>query len=194
MGLMAGVAAATWSFTGQRDKELDLLYAGREYRLAIERYRQAHATSPQPWPPSLEALLEDGDRLAPRRYLRRRYFDPITGSDTWGLVRTPQGGITGVYSLSERAPVRTVAVHPDEPIDFGAARTYRDWVFSAAPSAANRSSSAGGAGSSASAPSPGEGPQEAVTPGAVPGWNYDRDGEPPPRAIAPRPVPTDGGG
>ena len=65
--------ATTWSFTSQRDKEQDLLYVGREYRLAILHYRQAHATRPQPYPTSLDQLLDDGDRLAPRRHLRRRY-------------------------------------------------------------------------------------------------------------------------
>ncbi len=194
MGLMAAAAASTWSFTGQREKELALLYAGREYRLAIERFRAAHATQAQPYPTSLAALLGDESRLETRRFIRRLYFDPITGNDTWGLERNAKGGITGVYSLSERVPLRSVTVYADETIAFGDARSYRDWVFSATPKV-------GGAGTggpvseptrSASTPAPGEGPQQAVNPGAVPGWNYDRDGEPPPKWPTPRPQPAPG--
>jgi len=173
MALMATAAATTWSFTSQRDKEQDLLYVGREYRLAILHYRQAHATRPQPYPTSLEQLLDDGDRLAPRRHLRRLYFDPMTGSPQWGLEHNAQGGITGVYSLSGRRPVRTASTYPDETIDFGAARSYRDWVFSALDHGST-------------GPTTGRAPQPApdddtrpLTPGKIPGWNYDRDGEPP---------------
>jgi type II secretory pathway pseudopilin PulG len=190
MGLMAAAAATTWSLTGQREKELDLLYVGREYRLAIERYRTAHGNEAQPYPTSLAALLGDERRQEARRFLRRLYFDPITGSDTWGLERNAQGGITGVYSLSERVPVRTASVYADETIAFGSARSYRDWVFTATP----RTGTAGAAppAPSASAVVPGEGPQQAVTPGGIPGWNYDRDGEPPPKWTTPRPQPVPG--
>jgi type II secretory pathway pseudopilin PulG len=196
MGLMAAAAAATWSFTGQREKELDLLYVGREYRIAIERYRAAHATEPQPFPTALAALLGDDHRLAPRRFIRHLYFDPITGSDAWGLERNAKGGITGVYSLSERVPVRTVPVYADETIAFGDARSYRDWVFTATPKAggAGPAGSASAPTTSASTPTPGEGPQQAVNPGAVPGWNYDRDGEPPPKWPKPRQPAPDAGG
>ena len=156
MGVLAGVAATTWTFTSQRDKELDLLFVGQAYRSAIQRYAKAHARTPQPYPTTLAQLLGGDDRLVPVRYLRRLYRDPITGGADWGLVRTPEGGITGVYSLSERAPVRTAA-RPNQAggIDFDHARTYRDWVFDA---------------SFASAPAPGE--------GDPPGWTPN-DGAPP---------------
>ena len=156
MGLMAAAAATTWSFSGQRDREQELLFVGHEYRVALARYVAAHARQAQPYPTSLEQLLGNDDRLVPVHYLRRLYFDPITGGADWGLVKTPQGGISGVYSLSERRPIRTVAPSgAAEPgIAFAKAASYRDWVFSAA----------GGSGNAK---------------GAVAGWNYERDGEPP---------------
>jgi type II secretory pathway pseudopilin PulG len=99
MAVMAAAAATTWTFAGQRDKELDLLFVGREYRIALARYAAAHARDPQPYPTELRQLLGSGDALVPVRYLRRLYVDPMTGSAEWGLVKTPQGGITGVDRL-----------------------------------------------------------------------------------------------
>ncbi len=156
MGLLASVAASTWTFVSQRDKELDLLFAGQAYQTAIARYAAAHVRQPQPFPTDLAQLLGTRDSLVPVRYLRRLYFDPMTGGTQWGLVRTPRGGIVGVYSLSERVPVRTRAIAGDIGIDFARARTYRDWVFNALalPLAPRQ--------------------------GGVPGWNYAQDGEPPP--------------
>ncbi len=155
MALMATAAATTWTFTGQRDKEEQLIFVGREYRSALSRYALAHARQPQPYPTSLEQLLGGDDRQVPVRYLRRLYFDPITGDSNWGLVRTPQGGITGVFSLSDRRPIRTRGPK-DTGIAFDKAKSYRDWIFA-----------------SGAAASP-------VPDAAVPGWNYERDGAPPP--------------
>lgn len=191
MGILAAVAASTWTFVGQREKEQDLLYVGREYRLAIERYRQAHSGQAQPYPVSLAQLLGDGERLQVRRYLRRLYFDPITGSDSWGIVRSAKGGIVGVHSLSERVPIRTRTLYADETIDFARAKSYRDWVFAAVDPATLTHADA--PAQAPSGPVPGEGPQEAVTPGNIPGWNYDRDGEPPIRWTTPRPAPVEPG-
>lgn len=132
MGLLATAAASLWAFTSQRQKEADLLFVGRQYRLALSRFVAAHAREPQPYPTELRQLLGGGEQPVPTRYLRRLYFDPMTGSTEWGLVRTPQGGITGIYSRSARTPVRRRADAGDDGIDFMKALSYRDWVFSAA--------------------------------------------------------------
>ena len=162
MGLMAMAAASTWTFLGQREKEEQLLFAGGEYRAAIGRFAAAHAQQAQPYPTTLEQLLGGDDRRAPVRYLRRLYVDPITGNADWGLVKSALGGITGVYSRSELRPIRTRAA-PDAAdlgIAFATAKTYRDWVF---------------AGGAAAGSATGNGGAQ----GAIPGWNYLRDGEPP---------------
>jgi type II secretory pathway pseudopilin PulG len=161
MGLMAAAAATTWDFTGQRDKEEQLLFVGHEYRVALARYARAHAREPQPWPTALEQLLgKDTDRLVPQRFLRRLYADPMTGQADWGLVRDPMGGIIGVYSLSMRRPIRRKAADPDNVLAFDQARSYRDWIFTASADAS---------------------PVEPAAQGrrVVPGWDYARDGEPP---------------
>jgi len=131
LGLTAAMAGSASSFMDQRERERELLFVGREYRIAIDRYRQAHAAQPQPYPTELRQLLGGGASEAPRatRFLRRLYADPMTDSLEWGLARSPQGGIVGVYSLSTRRPVRTRSVYADDTIEFARAQSYRDWVF-----------------------------------------------------------------
>lgn len=161
MGLMAAAAASTWSFTGQRDKEEQLLFVGHEYRVALARYALAHAHDPQPWPTALDKLLgSDADRLAPQRFLRKLYVDPMTGRFDWALMRNAQGGIIGVHSLSTRTPIRRKALDPGNVVAFEQARSYQEWIFTASGGAA---------------------PVEPATRGrrVVPGWDYARDGEPP---------------
>lgn len=167
MGLMATAAASTWRLSVQRDKELELLFVGHEYRVALARYAAAHAGERQPWPTELAQLLGGGDRLVPVRYLRRLYVDPMTGGAAWGLVKTPEGGITAVYSLATGAPVRTRAAAGDEGIDFAQARSYRDWVF--------RGTTLAG---------------QAGVPGAPPGWNETENGAPPLSWENPPPTPV----
>jgi len=128
LALTAALATTSTSFVSQRDKERELLFAGRQFAAAIERYRAAHAASSQPYPVSLEALLGEG-RPRVVRYIRRLYLDPMTESPDWGLVRTPAGGIIGVFSLSERTPLRRRSPYGDEPFDLAGAQRYRDWVF-----------------------------------------------------------------
>jgi type II secretory pathway pseudopilin PulG len=132
MGLMLALASSAWSFVSQRDLERELLFCGGEYRRAIEGYRQAHDGQQQPYPDTLAQLLGARELSGVRHYLRRLYPDPFTGRLDWGLVRTPQGGIVGVYSTSSRVPLRTQGGGLVQAIDFAHAKAYRDWVFVAA--------------------------------------------------------------
>ena len=160
MGLLAAAASVTWRFVSQRDREAQLLFAGLAYRDAITRYEQAHSGQPQPYPTALSQLLQDPQHLETVRYLRRLYFDPITGSDDWGLVRSPQGGITGVYSRSTERPIRTTS-DKGVPEDFADAKTYQDWVFTPIKRTPH-------APSSASAPPPDDDEDRGVKPQPLP--------------------------
>jgi type II secretory pathway pseudopilin PulG len=213
MAMTAALAGSVWSVVAQRDRERELMFVGREYRRAIERYRADHARLPQPYPTALAQLLGDREQqLVVRRYLRRLYPDPITGSSQWGLLRNPQGGIVGVYSLSERPPLRRRGAYIDEAIDWARARSHRDWVFAARNLGPGGPGGAGGAGltSTAGAANPaataGNAPlanagQPAALVGAEPeapaaapvlrrapdpvDWNYAEQGAPPPRWASP---------
>ena len=151
MGLVAALAGSTWRFTAQRERERELLFVGREYQRAIGCHVKAHAAQPQPYPTSLAQMLASPGELTVRRCLRRLYPDPITGSDDWGLVRTPQGGISGVYSRSTLAPLRQRGVYVGDSMDWRTAKTYQDLKFMGAmpPAVAN-----GPGGSSEGEPPP----------------------------------------
>src|SRR6266850_1917689 len=121
VAIMAGglaVVGQVWQTAAVREREAELLHIGNEYRKAIERY---YLTPPegggvQPrwqYPKNLTDLIKDPGYGRALRHLRRLYPDPITGNAEWGLVKAPDGGIAGVYSLSEDAPLKTggFAVH-----------------------------------------------------------------------------------
>lgn len=135
VGLLATTAAAAgvvWAAAQQRDNEVELVFVGRQFAAAIERYRAAsgpptadptgdpsagssarssagssfapRANPTALYPRSLEALLRDDRAITPQHHLRRLYLDPMTGNAQWGLIRLPGGGIVGVHSLSDRQP------------------------------------------------------------------------------------------
>jgi hypothetical protein len=79
------------------------------------------------YPQRLEDLLQDQRFLNAQRYLRRVYRDPMTGTTEWGLVQAPEGGIAGVYSLSEARSISMLGPRPVAAITRNA--TYRDWRF-----------------------------------------------------------------
>ena len=185
LGVTAALASTTASFESQRERERELLFVGRQYAVALERYRAAHARSGQPYPATLDALLGEGK---PRvvRYLRRLYADPMTDGAEWGLVRTPAGGIVGIYSLSERMPIRRQPYYGDEPFDIANARSYRDWVFGRTlPGVPMRPEA------SASAPASAPAPVEAVRPPEPP---PEDNGAPPLQWPGGRPPSGDGNG
>jgi type II secretory pathway pseudopilin PulG len=120
------------SHAAQREKEAELLFAGNQYRQAIASYFRKEST----YPKALAELLEDKRYPMPVRHLRKLYRDPVTGSEKWGLVEAPGGGgIMGVHSLSEDAPVKTGnflarddALAEARPADSPEVR-YKDWKF-----------------------------------------------------------------
>ena len=77
-----------------------------------------------------------------RRHLRRLYPDPVTNSLDWGLVRDFDGGSTGVYSRSERQPMKTSGFAPPWT-DFAGATRYSGWQFVAEPAFFDSRSSTG---------------------------------------------------
>jgi hypothetical protein len=130
LGVGLAAAGEAWESQRLRAAEVELLWAGDQYRRALgEYYRNASGCGPDRnrYPRELAHLLKDPRCPATVRYLRRLYPDPITGS-AWGVLRAPDGGIAGVYSLSTRRPFK-VADFRMQDRDFEGKRAYRDWVF-----------------------------------------------------------------
>ena len=81
--------------------------------------------------PPLAELLEDPRQPAIRRYLRKLYPDPFGGGQ-WGLVKAPDGGIAGVYSMSSAKPLKSGNFRAREAA-FSEAQRYADWKFVYSP-------------------------------------------------------------
>jgi hypothetical protein len=116
----------------QRDKELELLYLGGQFRQALLSFAASTPAGAQARPRSLEQLVRDDRGPVVRRHLRRVFVDPLTGSTTWGVVRDSNGDVTGVYSLASGTPVKQENF--EAPFEFFRdSRTYADWIFSTMP-------------------------------------------------------------
>jgi len=127
-GLLLAVTGEVWSQSRQREKERELLYLGGRFREAIGLYYQRTPGVVKHYPEKLEDLLEDKRYLSLQRYLRKLYPDPMTGKPQWGIVPAPGGGILGVYSLSEQAPIKTGNFDAPDQAFAGGSR-YADWRF-----------------------------------------------------------------
>lgn len=126
-GLAALVGAEVWATALQREREAELLFAGEQYRRAIESYWRASPAPVKTLPTSLAQLLEDDRFPTPVRHLRRLYADPITGATDWGLVKIGNG-IAGVHSSSHAAPLKQSGF-PPQYVEFERAGRYDQWRF-----------------------------------------------------------------
>lgn len=113
----------------QREKELELLFVGDQFRKAIASYYESTPGTVKRYPEKLGDLLEDKRFLNTRRHLRRIYLDPMTASNDWGIVKAPDGGIQGVFSHAGITPIKASGFQPVD-ISFEGAQSYRQWVFS----------------------------------------------------------------
>lgn len=132
--LGAGMAAygELASHAAQREKEQELLFVGQQFRQAIGAYYERTPGAVKRFPQTLDELLLDKRHPVAQRYLRRLYADPVTGKAQWGVVAAPQGGIMGVHSLSDAAPVKTGGFAARDAALQGAGR-YADWHFTYVP-------------------------------------------------------------
>ena len=133
MGMLVTVAVVAvmlmevgtlWSSVLQRERELELLARGNEIRRAIGLYYAAGNTFPK----SLEDLVLDRRQPTTKRYLRRVYADPLTGTTDWGVVAGPGETIMGVFSQAEGIPFKqgNFSVINQR---FTGQGSYQGWVF-----------------------------------------------------------------
>lgn len=128
LGASLALAGTTWKTLQQCENEQELLFIGDQFKKAITLYYERTPSAVKTYPKSLEQLLKDNRYISPQRYLRKIYHDPITLSAEWGLVRSPDGGIMGVYSLSNKHP-RKQDNFKHQYADFTNAQHYSDWKF-----------------------------------------------------------------
>lgn len=129
VGAVLAAAATVWHTAAKRAREEELLFVGDQFRRAVLSYARSRAGGVAgQLPRSLDDLLRDPRAPAVTRHLRRIYVDPVTGKAEWGLVRNPEGGILGVYSLSEGKPLKTGNFRPEDQA-FADKRSYGEWRF-----------------------------------------------------------------
>ncbi|MFC5521986.1 type II secretion system protein [Polaromonas jejuensis] len=133
LGLVVTKTAEVWSTTLTREREQELLFAGEQYRAAIERYYYATPGANKMLPTTLEELVKDDRFPEPQHHLRQLYPDPLREGEPWGVLR--QGSrIVGVYSLSDQKPMKKSGFDAKYSA-FSAAQSYRGWRFMFVPSA-----------------------------------------------------------
>jgi type II secretory pathway pseudopilin PulG len=127
MGTALAAVGQVWSTVGKRERELQLIWVGTQYAQALRSYYRS-GTGVSQYPDSLDELLEDHRFPSIQRHLRRLYPDPMTGSADWGLSKSIDGRITGVYSQSAETPLKT-ANFPPQWQEFEDMTSYADWRF-----------------------------------------------------------------
>jgi len=135
VAIMSAVLAATgvfWHQSRQREKEQELLFVGNQFRHAIASYYQRTPGTLKRYPQQLEDLLLDTRYLSLQRHLRKIYRDPMTGKTEWGLINAPEGGIMGVHSLSQEAPIKIGNFHSMDTALTGKT-SYQEWHFDYTP-------------------------------------------------------------
>jgi hypothetical protein len=73
------------AFEAQRNKEQILISRGGEYKRGIQLFVRKFGRYP--------AKIEDLENTNNTRFLRRRYKDPMTGSDEWRFIHAAPGGV-----------------------------------------------------------------------------------------------------
>jgi len=122
------VAGPTWADRKRRERERELLHIGALYAQALAEYRDSAPGSLKSYPNSLDELLLDRRFVGVRRHLRQLYPDPLGPATPWGLMYNRDGGIIGVYSQSQDAPLASVPI-PLGTLTLPPARRYSDWKF-----------------------------------------------------------------
>lgn len=135
--ILATRAADVWATTRQREREVELLFVGEQYRQAIRHYYFAAPRGQgRVLPARLEDLLDDSRFPVPVRHLRRLYPDPITDQESWGLIRVGDR-IAGVYSTSQTTPLKQTGFDSAHAA-FEARPTYQEWLFQFIPPRSSR--------------------------------------------------------
>lgn len=90
LGIFMAAAVPAWDYVIQREREQELLWRGRQYVQAIQRFQQRY---PGAFPPNVEVLVEE-------KFLRKAYRDPMNrteeGEGEWRILRQNSPEIRGL--------------------------------------------------------------------------------------------------
>jgi type II secretory pathway pseudopilin PulG len=147
------VAAPKIAQSIQRDKELELVHRGEQYKRAIKLYYKKFGA----YPSSVDQLVNTNQV----RFLRKRYTDPMTGKDDWKIIYLGQAHVQSLGLFGQpltngtnpaapgTTPGGTTPGSPTDPAN-GTASTGTDGSSSGSSSTFGSSSSGSAFGSSGS--------------------------------------------
>ena len=128
IGVTSAASISLGAAMTRRASEEELLAIGAEYERALVSYQMATPPGQPRRPKSFADLLRDPRYPTVKRHLRKVYGDPLTGLDSWGVVRGPDGTIAWIHSLADGSPSKQ-AGFTDRWETFNDAKTYADWRF-----------------------------------------------------------------
>ena len=131
VGVGALAAAEIWSTTLKREREVELLWVGEQYRHAIESYWKATPGRRKVLPSTISQLLLDDRFPNPVMHLRTAYADPMAPDADFELIRV-NNSLVGVRSTSKEKPMKQ-ANFPPRYRQFAGAEDYSEWKFIFAP-------------------------------------------------------------
>jgi len=132
LGLNLSLASTLYSFNQQREKEQQLIFIGNQFRRAIAEYYLKSPGTVKKYPQKLEDLLSDNRFVNTQRHLRKIYLDPISLERSWGIIPAPEGGIMGIYSLSNQQVLKASNFNLVD-LNLNGQLRYSDWKFLFAP-------------------------------------------------------------
>ncbi len=119
-------AAEVWSTTLKREREVQLMFVGDQYRRAIQDYWKM-SPGRRVYPPSIDVLLTDNRFPNPVHHLRRVYRDPMTEAGEFEPI-LQANALIGVHSTSADVPIKR-AGFAAAYAQFENAESYAQWQF-----------------------------------------------------------------
>lgn len=128
LSLAATATLQVNSLMAQRAAEDELIDIGLQFKAALRSYANASLPHMNTYPSSLDELVKDTRFPVLKRHLRKVPIDPMIKQARWGLVHAKDGGIVGIFSLSEKKAIK-VASFPEDLSKLEGTAFYREWIF-----------------------------------------------------------------
>ena len=99
MIILLTASAQSWATIMQRERELELIFRGNQYIIALQQYAKEHGGA---YPMELEVLLKEGPMG--HRYIRQMFLDPFDKEGEWNLLYLAPNG-KGAINPNARFPL-----------------------------------------------------------------------------------------
>lgn len=122
MIILLTASVQSWTTIMQRERELELIFRGNQYIIALQQYAKEHGGA---YPMELKELLKEGPMR--HRYIRQLFRDPFDKEGEWNLLylapngksainpnaRFPVGGVLGAGGAANRTGLEGLGLSRD---------------------------------------------------------------------------------